>query len=57
MGLEILSLEPDLATQTILDTQGEASENTVSRDVVARMFDDFDGISYEELGVLCAADG
>jgi hypothetical protein len=57
MGLEILSLEPDLVTQTILDTQGEASENTLSRDVLARMFDDFDGISDEELGVLCAADG
>ena len=43
-GLDILSIEPHLIAQTILDTQDEAGEITLSRDVLARMFEDFDSI-------------
>ena len=48
-GLDILAIEPHLIAQTILDTQDEAGEFPISRDVLARMLDDFDSISDEEL--------
>ena len=54
-GLDILSIEPHLIAQTILDSQDEAGEITLSRDVLARMLEDFDSISDEEIDVLCTA--
>ena len=54
-GLDILAIEPHLIAQTILDSQDEVGEITLSRDVLARMFDDFDSISDEELADLCTA--
>jgi hypothetical protein len=54
-GLDILAFEPHLIARTILDSQDEAGENAVSRDVLARMFADFDSISDEGLDVLCSA--
>ena len=54
-GLDILSIEPHLIAQTILDSQDEVGDIALSRDVLARMFDDFDSISDEELDVLCTA--
>ena len=46
-GLDILAIEPHLIAQTILESQNEAGETTMSRDVLARMFDDFYSISIE----------
>ena len=46
-GLDILAIEPHLIAQTILDTQDEAGDLTLSREVLARMLEDFDGISDE----------
>jgi len=54
-GLDILALEPHLIAQTILDSEDEAGETTMSRDVLARMFEDFYSISDEELAELCTA--
>jgi len=54
-GLDILAIEPHLIAQTILDAQDEAGETTMSRDVLARMFDDFYSITDEELADLCTA--
>ncbi len=54
-GLDLLSIEPHLIAQTILDTQDEAGEITISRDVLARMLEDFECIDDEELDVLCTA--
>ncbi|MFI5387268.1 MAG: DUF6094 domain-containing protein [Fimbriimonadales bacterium] len=54
-GLDILAIEPHLIAQTILDSQDEAGETTMSRDVLARMFEDFYSISDEELAELCTA--
>ncbi|MFI5459166.1 MAG: DEAD/DEAH box helicase family protein [Isosphaerales bacterium] len=53
--LDILAIEPHLIAQTILDSQDETDETTVSRDVLARMFDDFYSITDEELADLCTA--
>jgi hypothetical protein len=52
-GLDILSIEPHLIAQTILDNKDDAGEITLSRDVLARMLADFDSIGDEELDVLC----
>ena len=54
-GLDILAIEPHPIARTILDSQDETGESTMSRDVLARMFDDFDSISDEELADLCTA--
>jgi hypothetical protein len=54
-GLDILDFETHLIAQTLLDSQDEAGEIKLSRDVLARMFDDFDNISDEELDALCRA--
>ena len=48
-GLDILSIEPHLIAQKLLDFQDEAGEITLSRDVLARTLADFDSISDEEL--------
>jgi hypothetical protein len=52
-GLNILSIEPHLIAQTILDNQDHGGKITLSRDVLARMLADFDSIGDEELDVLC----
>ena len=52
-GLDILAIEPHLIAQTILDAHDDAGEITISRDVLARMIDDFESIGDEELDVLC----
>jgi hypothetical protein len=54
-GLDVLSIELHLIAQTILDTQDEVGDVMLSRDVLARMFDDFHSISDEEVDVLCKA--
>ena len=54
-GLDILAIEPHLIAQTILDTQDEAGDIALSRDVLARMLEDFDSIGDEELADLCTA--
>jgi hypothetical protein len=38
-----------------LDTEGEAGETILSRDILGRMFDDFHSISDEELEVASRA--
>ena len=43
-GLDLLSIEPHLIAQTILDVEDDAGEITLSRDVLARMLEDFNGI-------------
>ena len=43
-GLDLLSIEPHLIAQTILDVEVDAGEITISRDVLARMLEDFNGI-------------
>ena len=53
-GLDILSIEPHLIAQTILDSQGDGGEFPLSREELARMFADFDSISDEELDVISA---
>jgi hypothetical protein len=52
-GLDILAIEPHLIARTILDCQEEDGEIPLSRDVLARMFEDFVSISDEELDALC----
>jgi hypothetical protein len=52
-GLDILAFEPHLIAKTILDGQDGVDENAMSRDVLAKMFADFDSISDAELDVLC----
>jgi hypothetical protein len=52
-GLDILAIEPHLIARTILDGQVEAGELVLSRDVLARMLDDFDRINVEEVADLC----
>jgi hypothetical protein len=54
-GFDIVAIEPHLIVQTILDSQGEADETTVSRDVLARMFEEFYSITDEELVDLSTA--
>jgi hypothetical protein len=53
-GLDILAIEPHRIARTILDCS-EAGDVPLSRDVLARMFEDFVSISDEELDVLCSA--
>jgi hypothetical protein len=54
-GLDILSIEPQLIAQTIVDAQDEAGDIALSRDALARMLADFDAIGDEELDVQCTA--
>jgi hypothetical protein len=54
-GLDILDFETHLIAQTLLESEDEAGETTLTRDVLARMFDDFESISDEELDALCTA--
>src|SRR5262249_59824596 len=54
-GLDLLPIEPHLIARTILECQEVDSEITLSRDVLARMFDDFVTITDEELDILCSA--
>jgi hypothetical protein len=54
-GLDILAIEPHLIARTILDCQEEVDDIPLSRDVLARMFEDFVSISDEELDILCSA--
>ena len=46
-GLDILGIEPHLITQTILDTQDDAGDITITRDVLAGMLSDLDSIGDE----------
>ena len=50
-GLDHRSIEPHLFAQTLLDTQDEACDFTLSRELLARMLDDFDSIDDEELAI------
>jgi hypothetical protein len=52
-GLDILAIEPHLIAQTILDTQDDVADIAISRDVLARMLDDFNSISDEEIDSVC----
>jgi len=54
-GLDILAIEPHLIAQTILDSQDETGDIDLSREVLARMLEDFDCISDEEIDVLSKA--
>ena len=54
-GLDILSIEPHLIAQTILDLEDEVGETTLSRHELASMFVDFDSISDDDLDILCTA--
>ena len=54
-GLDILAIEPHLIAKSILEVQDEVGDITLSRDVLARMLEDFDSISDDELDVLCTA--
>jgi hypothetical protein len=54
-GLDILSIEPHLLAQTILDFQDDAGDIGLSRDMLARMLEDFDSIGDEDLDALCTA--
>ena len=54
-GLDILAIEPHLIAQTILDFEDEVGDTTMSRDVLARMLEDFDSIGDEDLADLCTA--
>jgi hypothetical protein len=54
-GLDILAIEPHLIARTILDCQEDVDDIPLSRDVLARMFEDFVSISDEELDTLCSA--
>jgi hypothetical protein len=54
-GLDILSIEPHLIAHTILETQDDVGEITLTRDVLGRMLADFDSVSDEEIDVLCTA--
>jgi hypothetical protein len=46
-GLDILSIEPHLIAQTILDRTDEADDIELSRDLLTRMLEDFDSICDE----------
>ncbi len=52
-GLDILAIEPHLIAQTILDTQDDAGDIVLSREVLARMFEDFDGVNDKQIAELC----
>ena len=54
-GLDILAIEPHLIARTILDCREEDCEIPMSRDVLARMFENCASISDEELDALCSA--
>ena len=54
-GLDILAIKPHLIARTILDTQEEVGDIELSREVLARMLEEFDGIGDEELDVYCIA--
>jgi hypothetical protein len=54
-GVDILSIEPHLIAQSILEVEDEVGEITLSRELLARMLDDFDNVSDEALDVLCTA--
>jgi hypothetical protein len=54
-GLDILSIEPHLIAQTILDSNDAADGIALSRDVLTRMFEEFSSISDEEIGVFYSA--
>ncbi len=54
-GLDVLAIEPHLIARTILDSEDEASESAMSRDILALMFDDFYSISDEEIADLNTA--
>lgn len=54
-GLDLLSIEPHLIAQTILDSQDDVGEISISRDVLARMLEDFESIGDDEIDVLCTA--
>ena len=53
--LDILAIEPHWIARTILENQEDSGEITLSRDVLARMLEDFDSIEDEELNVLFTA--
>jgi hypothetical protein len=46
-------IEPHLITQPILINADEAGSIELSREVLARMLEDFDGICAEELDPVC----
>jgi hypothetical protein len=48
-GLDILAIEPHPIARTIFDTQNEAGDFALPREVLARMLEDFDRISHETL--------
>jgi hypothetical protein len=52
-GLDLLSIEPHLIAQTLMDNQDYAGEIAISRDVLARMLADFDSIGDEAHDVAC----
>jgi hypothetical protein len=52
-GLDFLAFEPHLIAKTILDNQDEVGQTVLSREVLGRMFADFESISDEELDILC----
>jgi hypothetical protein len=56
-GLDILAIEPHLIAQTILDTLDDVDDIVLSRDVLARMLEDFDRFGDDdlELGVFLTA--
>jgi hypothetical protein len=51
-GLDIFAIEPHLMAQTILDTQNDIGEIVLSREVLARMLEDFESIDDVELAHL-----
>ena len=54
-GLDLLAIEPHLIAQSILDTHDEVGDIDLSREVLARMLEDFDSIDDEGLADLCTA--
>lgn len=54
-GLEILAIEPHLIARTILDSQDESADIGLSREILARMLNDFDRISDKEVADICSA--
>jgi hypothetical protein len=51
-GLDILAIEPHPIARTIFDTQNEAGDFALPREVLARMLEDFDSVDDEELADL-----
>jgi hypothetical protein len=51
-GLDILAIEPHLTAQTIMDTSDNAGDIALSREVLAKMLEDFDRIGDDELSDL-----